>query len=322
VGPGAPGAGPHFFGRALKRTQLPVDRPGVVARALRDTRPDFALALLLCLLALGAHGVNLRLESFERATRPPGEVGPLPDGRALRVLSLGFERLVADVFWLRTTYYVGDEEVEEAGFPDAGRLAELVTDVDPHFTSAYVIMQSVLAVLRRDPDAALALLEKGLRHNPDHWRMHFLRGFMLFFDKGEYAPAAEHIRRASELGGPPYLQLLATRLYTQAGSPETALAFVETRLAGERDPKVRARLAVRRHDLVVERDLARIDAAVERFRAQTGRAPRDLGDLVARRLLPGVPLDPDGHPYFLERGRAAARAHFERLEVYRQGALK
>ncbi|MGH7341135.1 MAG: hypothetical protein ACREKH_11645, partial [Candidatus Rokuibacteriota bacterium] len=175
-------------------------------RALRLQGSDLALTLLLVVLALCAHGVNLRLESFERAALPPGHVGPLPDGRALRVLSLGFERVVADAFWLRTVYYIGDEEVHAAGFPDAHRLAALVTDVDPYFTSAYVIMQSVLGVLRHDPDAALALLDKGIEHNPNYWKLHFLAGFTRFFDRQDYARAADHMRRAAELGGPSYLQ--------------------------------------------------------------------------------------------------------------------
>ncbi len=294
----------------------------MVARALRNSGPDVALALLLVLLALAAHGVNRRLESFERAARPPGEVGPLPDGRALRVGSLGFERLVADVFWLRTVFYVGDEKVHAAGFPDAHRLAALVTDVDPYFTSVYVIMQSVLGVLRHDPDAALALLEKGLHYNPRHWRMHFLAGFILFFDKQDYARAAEHMRAAAELGGPPYLPLLAARLYSQAGTPETALAFVEARLASEGDPKVRATLERRRRDLAIERDLARIDAAALTFRARNGRAPRDVRELVSASLLPGVPRDPDGKPYSLREGRAATQAAFERLEIYRAGGRR
>jgi lipopolysaccharide biosynthesis regulator YciM len=183
-------------------------------------------------------------------------------------------------------------------------------------------MQSVLAVLCHDPDAAIALLEKGLHHNPDHWRMHFLVGFMLFFDKSDYARAAEHMQRASELGGPRYLPLLVTRLYAQAGSPETALAFVEARLANEPDPKVRAQLARRRHDLLIERDLAAIDAAADAFRARTGRAPRDLRELAAASLLRGEPRDPDGNPYFLHDGRAATAGRFERLEVYRHGAAR
>ncbi len=60
--------------------------------------------LLPCALIAAAsmHGTNLRLETRAIERTPDGDVGILPDGNVLRVLSLGFERAVADLFWVRT----------------------------------------------------------------------------------------------------------------------------------------------------------------------------------------------------------------------------
>src|SRR5262245_52638801 len=131
-----------------------------------------ALAPLELVLAFGlltagwaAHRANLRLDAFEQEAVENGDVGPLPDGNVVRVASLGFERLVADLYWIRSVFYVGSDAAREANYPGAEALANLVTDIDPRFASAYVLMSSVLSGLRYDPDAAIRLLEKGTRNS-------------------------------------------------------------------------------------------------------------------------------------------------------------
>jgi tetratricopeptide (TPR) repeat protein len=280
---------------------------------------QLSLVASLVLAALGIHRANAALEARMVDLRDPGRVGALPDGRTLRVLSLGFERLVADLFWLRTVYYIGDEEVHAAGYPDAERLAELVTDIDPKFKSAYVLMNSVLTVLKPSPDAAIQLLEKGIEHNPRSWKLHFLQGFTLFYDKHDYERAAEHIEKAYRLGGPTYLQLLATRLYAEAGSAETAMAFVRARLRETGNPQVKRRLERRYVSLWVTRDLARIDRAIEAYRASGAGEPPDVNALVREGLLDAEPRDPEGNRYRIRDGVAEAEVEFEALEVHRVG---
>ena len=109
-------------------------------------------------------------------------------------------------------------------------------------------MASVLGGLRNDPDAAIRLLEKGAP-NSDYWRIHFLLGFQYFMEKGDYVTRREHLERAFELGGPPYLQFLISRLYAQrAAIPTTAMQFIARAPAERgdaRDPRA-ARAALRR----------------------------------------------------------------------------
>ncbi len=292
-----------------------------MAGTARHRSVDAVLIAALVAVTLGAYASNRWLEGRSVEPGRPWLVGPLPDGKVLRVASLGFERLVADLFWLRTVYYVGDEEVTEAGYPDAPRLARLVTDIDPYFTTAYILMNSVLSVLMGEPEQARDLLEKGLRYNDDDWRLHFLQGFTLFFDLNDHGPAAEHMRAAFERGGPPYLQLLAARLYAEAGAPETAMAFIEARLREEHTSEGRDRLRSRYHDLWVERDLVRIERAIRAFEAERKRAPASYAELLDAGLLIPEPRDPAGAAYSLGDGRPASGFEYERLRVYRAKPL-
>jgi tetratricopeptide (TPR) repeat protein len=289
----------------------------------RTIRIPLEAWLLPCLLIAGwaVHATNLRLESRSVEQTPDGDVGVLPDGNVLRVLSLGFERVVADLFWIRTVYYIGDEHASDAKWPGAERLANLVTDIDPHFDSAYVVMGSVLSNLRMDPDAAIRVLEKGAA-NSDYWRIHFLLGFQYFMEKGEHTVAAKHIQRAFELGGPPYLQFLISRLYTHGGDPSTGMQFIAARMQNEETPEVRAKLAKRYSDIWINRDLGLIDAAIERFREAKSREPKSIAELVASGTLASEPRDPRGGVYSIADGRAKTNLEYEvmKLNISRGGS--
>jgi hypothetical protein len=177
-----------------------------------------------------------------------------------------------------------------------------------------VLLSSVLSGLRYDPDAAIRLLEKGVR-NSDYWRIHFLLGFEYFMEKGDYQKGAEHLQHAYELGGPPYLPLLVSRLYAHGGEPETAVLFLRQRLHNEKHPRIRKRLERRLRDAMINRDLAWLQAAVERFAAERGAVPGDVAALVAAGYLEQVPVDPAGLPYLIRDGRAVSQTEYEVLRL-------
>ncbi len=275
---------------------------------------EVALCVAIALTAWAVHGTNIRLERYAEARASAGDVGPLPNGKAVRTLALGFERLIADLFWLRTVYYVGDERSALVNYPDAERLANLVTDIDPHFESVYVLMNSVLSGLRMDSDAAIRLLKKGAQYS-DYWRIYFLLGFEYFMEKEDYVEGARWIEEAAKRGGPSYLPLLATRLYAQGGDPETAMAFLKTRLEQEEHPEIRKDLETRLLDLWITRDLTRIDAAIADYQREHGAVPEDVEALVVAGFLAGEPHDPVGNAYRIEAGSAVSSMQHEILRL-------
>ena len=274
------------------------------------------LTLLLCATAFGAHATNHVLETRAHELKASGDVGPLPDGTALRVLSVGFDRLVCDLFWIRTIYYVGDDASQAAGYPAMARLANLVTDIDPKFATAYVLMGSALTGLRGDTDAAIALLEKGIA-NVKYWKLNFQLGFIYFIEKLDYQNAGRQMELAAKLGGPPYLPLFAARLYANSGDPATAAALIQERLRDEPPGESRDALEKRYWDLWITRDLARIDAAIEKYREAKHRMPVSVTELVAEKLLDPEPLDPHAGHYRIEAGKAKTDLPHETLELHR-----
>jgi hypothetical protein len=290
--------------------------------ALRRVPLELLLLPFLVLTGFAIRATNQWLEAARVERAADGDVGVLPDGHMVNVASLGFERVAADLFWVRTAYYVGDEASSNAGWPAAERLANLVTDTDPHFDSAYVVMSSVLNGLRHDPDAAIRLLEKGAAVSK-YWRIHFLLGFQYFMEKQDYLRGAKCLERAIELGGPPYLQLLVSRLYASGGDPTTAMQFIAARLKNEETPGVREMLEKRLSDIWINRDLAAINAAIDAYTAKLHRAPKDVRALVTAGLLPALPRDPEGGEYAIfSDGRAGTDLPYDELKVNIPGERK
>ena len=117
------------------------------------------------------------------------------------------------------------------------------------------------------------------------------------------------------LGGPTYLQLLVSRLYTHGGDPATAMTFIQARLQQEEHPRVRKKLKRRLHDIWINRDLGLIDAAIARYREKLRADPVSVKALVEARVMKTAPRDPEGNPYFIENGEAATSMEFELLEL-------
>jgi hypothetical protein len=212
---------------------------------------------------------------------------------------------------------VGDEGASAAKWPAAERLAHLVTDIDPHFDSVYVLMASVLNPLKKDPDAAIRLLEKGTQ-NSSYWRIHFLLGFQYFMEKGDYVKGAQCLERAFALGGPHYLQFLISRLYASAGDPNTAMAFIQARLQNEETPAIREQLQQRLFDLWIHRDLTAIDAALAKFRETKRRDAKSVAELVSAGLLASAPRDPKGGEYGVSDGKATTALTYEVMKLKEQ----
>lgn len=293
---------------------------GVIARLTRLPVEGLLLPFVL-VLALGVRGTNQWLESRQIETVADGDVGVLPNGNAVRIASLGFARLAADLFWIRTTYYVGDPVASAAKWPAAERLTNLITDIDPHYDSVYVLMASVLGGLAGNVDGAIRVLEKGAQ-NSNYWRIHFLLGFQYFMEKEDYVRGAQCLERAYALGGPPYLPYLVARLYTSAGDPETALEFISARLKNEENPDVRVQLEKRFSDVWINRDLAAIDAAIAKQLEAKRSAPKNVRELVAGGFLGALPHDPQGGEYFIADGKAATHLEYQVLKLNLPGLRK
>jgi tetratricopeptide (TPR) repeat protein len=148
----------------------------------------------------------------------------LPPAAALRVASLGYRNMAADVVWLLTIQYIGGHFMTDRQFPHLRRLVETVVDLDPHFVEAYTLGALFLNYSGEYAQVALDLLHRGYRVNPNRWELPHDIARTYYLDLKDYAKALEWFKIADQLPGRPhYVPRFIARLYEATGHRETAL---------------------------------------------------------------------------------------------------
>ena len=243
----------------------------------------------------------------------------LPKGEYLKPALLGYHHLGADLLWLRLVQVIGKKRNSADEYEWMYHALDVITTLDPQYAYVYYAGGVILGDIANRTGLSNRLLEKGVNANPEVWNIPFLLGYNYYFLLGDPAKGAEYIIQAASLpDGPSYLPGLATRMAAEAGSPETAVAFLEARLRETQDAEMREALAKRMKEVIIERDLRILESAVEAYRTQHGTLPATLTDLVAAGALPMLPQEPFGGDYRLDRttSSVSSSTHPKRLRTF------
>ena len=233
------------------------------------------------------------------------EVLYISSPKVLERASLGYKGLMADIYWTRTVQYFGQRHYRSAqSYNLLAPLLEITTHLDPHLLVAYQFGASFLAPKPPSgpgqPDRAVQLIEYGIQNNPNEWRLYYDLGFVYYMELQNYAKAAEAFERGSRLpNAHPFLKLLAAQMAQHAGEYETARTLWIATYQTTRDGHVRSNAVEHLRALKVDEEVTRLQSAVTRFGARTGRLPSSMSELALAEGLKGIPVDPDGNPYKL-----------------------
>jgi tetratricopeptide (TPR) repeat protein len=246
-------------------------------------------------------------------------------GNTVKKMSLGLEGLAADIYWIRTTQYFGrklidsDEPLSSAASQNIrmdllAPLLNVIVTLDPHHLPAYRF--GAIFLPERDMDAAVALLEKGIRENPNDWRMyqdiayiHWQAGNSKTGEEkaSYYAKAAEWYEKGSEVPGAMWwMRDLAGYMKITGGSREASQAIYSSYLNSE-DQNIRNQAVIRLKQLRSLDEMDAINAAIARYKETAGKCIDDLR-LLAPKLRAmkltlneqQMPVDPDGFPYEID----------------------
>lgn len=259
-------------------------------------------AITLCaaaaLAAVVAGTARLRLEPEALAVGRVRDPAWLPDGRVVRVASLGQRQLLSDLYWLKTVQYMGEMSLSGGDWRALHPLADITTDLDPRHGYAYQVAGSNLGGLAHRYDEADRILLKGMGNIPGRWSLPWTMAVNKFLYQRDFASAAEYARRAAEVGKRPHLALLAANLsLVTDDDAEYAAAeafLLESIPLAAGDDAVRQQLEERLVKVRTFAVLSRVERAIAAYRTRLGRPPFLLVDLVAQGDLPALPSDPSG----------------------------
>jgi hypothetical protein len=280
-------------------------------KASRQVTVVFSLLLLGC---VAASVLLLRHLDQMRSGATLEEVLYISSPKALKKMSLGYNGLLADIYWTRAVQYFGSKHHQGArSFDLLAPLLEITTTLDPQLLVAYEYGANFLAPKPPDgggmPERAIELEEFGIRNNPNEWRLYYNEGFIRYMELEDYAGAAEVFARGSRVpNAHPFLAILAGKMAEHAGDQQMARMMWSTTYQTSKDNTVRANAAAHLRALQVDEDVTRLEALTGRYQQQTGRFPSSFSELQAAGLLQSTPADPLGHTYkLMPDGRVEVR---------------
>ena len=249
----------------------------------------------------------------------------MPSTDASKLISLGYENVVADYYWLRAISHFGDRRMHAYEYPNLLSLLELVLALDPKFSAAYFFAGSVLNTSGDHLQEAMELLHKGRLERPDNWRIAYILGFNYYMYYRDFTKAAELFAEAARHpDAPPVLGKLAVKLAAESQNPEVGIAMIDTILADIQDETLREIYLERRSLLMLEQELLSFQKIIDQFTQRFGQPPVALEDLVQTGLLRQLPQnDPVGGTYFIsETGQAATTSEDKRLRLSEEAKEK
>jgi tetratricopeptide (TPR) repeat protein len=225
--------------------------------------------------------------------------------KVVKRASLGFNGLMACIYWTRTVQYFGHRHFNrEHTYNELAPLLEITTALDPNLLPAYQFGASFLAPAppngAGEPARAIQLMKYGIAHNPDDWQLYYDLGFVYYTELKNYKEASEVFAEGSKLpNAHPSMRVMAARMAEHAGDYMTARLLWSSAFETSQVKDIRRNALEHLRSIQVDEDVSKLQDAVTRFGERTGRLPVSMEELAAAENLAAVPSDPDGDPYQL-----------------------
>ncbi len=270
--------------------------------------------MLLLVLPLGfagiwklQHGIDAQREALSQER----DDVLLRSGKLVKLMSLEYAPLLADIYWTRVVQYYGNKHVRgQANLELLWPLLDITTTLDPNLLISYrfgamFLSQAAPAGAGR-PDLAVQLIQRGIQANPEYWRLYEDLGFVYYFDLKDYQKASEAFLEGSKKPSAQiWMKVMAAKIAAEGESFETSAFLWKDIYESTADPSVKKNALVHLQLLKVKEDCKQLDALADEFAKRYGKRPARMSEIVQAGLLRGIPGDPLGFAYvFGKDGKA------------------
>lgn len=286
--------------------------------------------MTLAALLASAVGLQVLRERQPPLTSGRDELLYVRSPEAMKRMALSYDSLLADVYWIRAIQHYGDTKRSadhDKSYDLLYPLLDLTTSLDPRFNAAYQFGAIFLAEQPPagpgQPAQAIALLEKGIRAQPDNWRLVQALGFIHYWWYEDYPTAARWFDEAARRpGAPVWMAPLAAVTLAQGGNRNASRQMWRSIAENERDEWFRTEALRRLQQLDALDQMDALRLALGAYSSGTGRPAGRWEDVIAAGLLRGVPRDPLGMPYRLLDGDVALAADSRLLPLPNPARLR
>lgn len=237
------------------------------------------------------------------------EVLYIPSADTVKRMSLGYNGLMADLYWTRAVqYFGGKHSARSKQYQLLKPLLNITTTLDPHMVVAYEFGSIFLSQNppegAGDPQAAAELVQKGILENPTQWRLYYSLGFIEWQQLHNPQAASQAFLKGSQQPGAMiWMKVMAARVAQDADNPDTARYLWTNIYENSQDKMLKQNALKHLAAIRVDQDVSFLQGYVERYRQQYGHYPASLQELQEAGWIRRIPLDPLGDPYLIREGR-------------------
>lgn len=286
-------------------SRLPAANSGQSAAPARPGR--LVPLLLVAAMMTASVGIQVVRDRGWAPYQPDNPMLWIRSGPLLQRLSLGFDNLVSDIYWIRAVVYFGGKRSSEGrqlNFELLYPLLDLVTTLDSHFKIAYRFGAIFLAESYPSgpgrPDLAIQLLQRGIERDFGKWEYFHDIGFVYYWWLKDYEKAAEwFLKGADQPKSAEWLRPLAATTLATGGDRATSRQLWTQMLDSDMEfIRVQAEHRLRQLDAMDQ--IAQLTPILQRFIDRERRMPTSWQELAVAERLSRVPADPAGVPFVFD----------------------
>ncbi|MCP5107703.1 MAG: hypothetical protein GY950_30220 [bacterium] len=237
----------------------------------------------------------------------------LPSGKTLRILSFGFQDLVADMLFIWSIQFYSTYHLNNR-FDYLEQIYNTITDLAPHYVEPYIVGSWIMALEVKDVEMAIRLLRKGSRTMKDQWIFDFECAYYAYKELKDYHRADAYLKRALQRPGVPkwLTRRRAHMVYMKDDLTEAYAMWMEIKKNAK---TILEKDAAFKHlyQIKSEMDRKMLTEKTAQYKERYGRYPTDISRLVRVGLLKEIPLDFTGQNYLYDSktGKISAIRMFE-----------
>jgi hypothetical protein len=284
-----------------------------------------ALFLFVPLGFAGVWRLQERIDAQQAALAVEDDQVMLRSPKLVKALSLEYGPLLADIYWTRVVQYFGNKHAgHQVDLRLLWPLLDLTSTLDPNLLPVYPFGSTFLSDSpprgAGRPDLGVELLERGIRANPEQWKLYYDLGYIYYFDLKDYQKASQAFYEGSKN---PHAQLwmkvMAAKIAAEGDSTETSLFLWQDVYNTTKDEMVKENALTHLQLLRAQEDCRQIDKLSDEYEKRIGHRPQSIRELIQSGFLRAAPVDSRGFPYTLSvEGKAEVSTEsplFEKQQV-------
>lgn len=276
----------------------------------RSQNKSYMRAVLLALVAVPAlfamcAALQTRIDADTLAMYQDKDELLLRSGALLKNLSLGYEPLLADIYWTRVVQYYGVRARKpDATYAQLWPLLDITTTLDPKLMIAYrfgaVFLSERPPTGPGEADLAVELVKRGIAQNPDEWRLYEDLGFLYSIHLKDHKKASEaYLEGSKNPNAQIWMKVMAARVAESGNELETSRLIWTGVYSSTNDQQVRHTALQHIQSLDAALGLKHLNESSEDYWRKFGRFPTSMQDLRDAGLVGGTLEDPAGYPYVM-----------------------